>query len=418
MSECSKLHTDTHSIHDLPWVETDYPGTADDATQAELEAVFKFVKQRDEEAFRIRVRDAAKKKVAKERAALRGEDRPLRIVTRSGLVNLPQQTWLIEGFVVSEAVGIIYGPSMAKKSFIVIDMAACIATGKTSFHGRRVDKPYSKVLYIVGEGVGSMDKRLSGWEQENHAPIPEDRLHLLDRMVVMTDGDDFDWLLGLVTREKYGLIIVDTLRKAAGDSDENSAAERGALIDNMYRLARASEGTVLAVAHPGHDKSRMRGSYTQIGDTDFMIKVGEDDGKVTLESEKLKDDETGKILALKPEVIRLNDGETTLVLRDVTFTGNPNFIFSTGGVHDHIWAYLKEVESLNEWTSTADLIKDVSAHKDVSPRTVRRALNTLVDANLVIQRQGTEGRGIRGYYKASDQPWPSTATAHPRHQEA
>ena len=51
----------------------------------------------------------------------------------------------------------VFGPSGAKKSFLVYDLACCIATGK-DWHGHRVKQ--GNVLIIAGEGHGGLNRRL------------------------------------------------------------------------------------------------------------------------------------------------------------------------------------------------------------------------------------------------------------------
>ena len=58
----------------------------------------------------------------------------------------------------------VFGPSAAKKSFLVYDLACCIATGK-DWHGNRVKQ--GAVLIICGEGHGGLNRRLKDCEKYN-----------------------------------------------------------------------------------------------------------------------------------------------------------------------------------------------------------------------------------------------------------
>lgn len=65
--------------------------------------------------------------------------------------------WLIDGLIERSDLGLIFGTSGSGKSFIVLDMAYCIAAG-IPYHGRATKK--TGVLYVCGEGHSGLQKRI------------------------------------------------------------------------------------------------------------------------------------------------------------------------------------------------------------------------------------------------------------------
>jgi RecA-family ATPase len=70
--------------------------------------------------------------------------------------------WLIKGVLPAADIVTIFGASGSGKSFIVLEMAACIALG-TPWRGRRVKK--GRVVVIAAEGSGSYGKRIKALAQ-------------------------------------------------------------------------------------------------------------------------------------------------------------------------------------------------------------------------------------------------------------
>ena len=84
------------------------------------------------------------------------------------LRNMPPIDWVIgdgdSGIITQHGLSVMYGAPGAGKSFVALDMALSISTG-TPWQG--IPTRQGKVLYIAGEGVGGLGKRLKAWEAHN-----------------------------------------------------------------------------------------------------------------------------------------------------------------------------------------------------------------------------------------------------------
>ena len=81
--------------------------------------------------------------------------------------------WLIEGVIPVGAFTALYGPPGSFKSFIALDIAEAIATGR-SWMGNGVSEP-GAVLYIAGEGFGGVGARIKAIKQHHQTKY---QLHL------------------------------------------------------------------------------------------------------------------------------------------------------------------------------------------------------------------------------------------------
>lgn len=77
----------------------------------------------------------------------------------------PKTNWLIKPYLDEGALAMLFVEPGSMKSFLAIDMAYCIATGK-EWHGYPVRKS-GPVFYIAGEGFTGLSKRLRAWSLAN-----------------------------------------------------------------------------------------------------------------------------------------------------------------------------------------------------------------------------------------------------------
>jgi hypothetical protein len=78
--------------------------------------------------------------------------------------------WAIRNYLPLDTTAILYGESGAGKSFMALDMALHVATGR-EWHGHKVRQ--GAVFYIAGEGVGGMGARCKAWTIANNEPMTE-----------------------------------------------------------------------------------------------------------------------------------------------------------------------------------------------------------------------------------------------------
>lgn len=291
----------------IPW-RTDAELEADDAEASAMLAQTRFYENVSKEATRIRVREAAHERIRAEKVeSTNFNDYYL---DRAALLDLPTPDPLIEKVLPRHAYAILRGRDQSLKSFVAIDWACCLATGKP-WQGHHTEP--TRVLYIAGEGAHGLAARIAAWEYAWGRNVLPEMLTIRRAALNMHQpGPAFDHLLAHVTTGGYGLVIVDTLRRVSGAADGNSS-EMGLVIDNLDRIKQATAGgSVLVVAHTGKSEgSDTRGFSGIEDDADVVWAAKRDEMFLTLELTKMKDGPDGRSIHL----------EATRTLTSLTLSG-------------------------------------------------------------------------------------------------
>ena len=216
-------------------------------------------------------------------------------LTLGELRQLPPPDWLVHDAVVSDGLTILYGEPGAGKSFIALDIAVRIAMG-WDWHGLKT-KPVG-VLYIAGEGVRGIGKRVAGWALHHKTDIDAIPLVVMPIAAQLLEAGERAKLIRTIDEVKrklsfeVGLTIVDTVSRSIAGSDENGQETMSAFVKGCDEIKAHTGGAMIGIHHSGKDKERgMRGSTVLLGACDAAIRLSKEEGVVTLEFEKQKDAE-------------------------------------------------------------------------------------------------------------------------------
>jgi len=234
-------------------------------------------------------------------AALNTERRRLRdyLLSADDLDKIPPVRWLIDGLLPEDAIALLYAEPGAGKSFIALDWAAHLATGKEAWQGRAL-RPDTRVLYIYAEGAPGLRKRRDAWCTYHHggAKIGTNLMFLVRAANFLSLAhwdpsveaeDDWTELLGIVAELRPHLIIVDTMSRAIPGKDENDQATMSLLVDRIDHLRETSHGaTVLLIHHANAGGTRERGSTVIPGAINTRIWLNQEN---ILKVTKQKDDQ-------------------------------------------------------------------------------------------------------------------------------
>lgn len=235
--------------------------------------------------------------------------------------------WLLDGFLTSDTLAMLYGESTAMKSFVALDMGLCVASG-TSWHGAKVSRP-GPVAYVAAEGGVGMRKRIRAWATEHKlkTPVP---FFTLPEPAALPDGPDMDALvLGLEEiAAQHGplrLVVLDTLARTFGGLDENSSQHMGMYVAALDRLRLTFKCAVLVIHHTGlADPRRARGSSVLRAALDWEMSLEVKDEVRTLTVTKSKDYEPPAPRGFKPKSVGIGwpdpatGGELTSCVLELT----------------------------------------------------------------------------------------------------
>lgn len=210
------------------------------------------------------------------------EELPPPIPLIDGLLNLDSESWII-------------GPPGSKKSFVALDMAGAVSTGRP-WQGR--DVLAGDVVMIVAEGSAGIGKRIKAYRQ-THGPIGT--VHVLPRPVQAKDAGAWAVLVEACRRLAPVLVVVDTQHRVTVGLEENSATDMGYYIQAVGAIRKATGACVLTVHHTGRKGGDARGSSALDGAQDTELTVVPDGGhklRALLKITKQKELEEGDPIRL------------------------------------------------------------------------------------------------------------------------
>ena len=211
---------------------------------------------------------------------------------------------LVENYLDQGAMSVLYGESNTGKTFVAMDIAYHIASGK-EWNGHRVTQ--GAVLYVAAEGGKSAENRIEALKR--HFGTPDFPLYLVPCSVDLLRPDaDTKPLIQLLQQATTAegvtirMIVVDTLSRAIAGGNENSPDDMGAFVRNVDRVRSAANAHLMVVHHSGKDKAKgARGHSLLRAATDTEIEIA--DG--TLAVTKQRDMEMTKPSAFELKQIDL-----------------------------------------------------------------------------------------------------------------
>lgn len=225
-----------------------------------------------------------------------------RLLSGADLCNAPPMRWMVRGVLPLEGLAALYGASGSGKSFLMLDIAAAVAGGAYEWFGRRVTQ--APVTYVCLEGEAGTGKRVKAWSLHHNKAVP-DCLRFITQPFDLLSDDVADLARAVIAGGGAGgLVILDTLNRAAPGADENSSVDMGNLIAAAKELQSLTGGLVLLVHHTGKDSTKgLRGHSSLYAALDGAIEVTANDSRRAWSVAKSKDDITGDAHPFKLEIV-------------------------------------------------------------------------------------------------------------------
>ena len=225
-----------------------------------------------------------------------------KLLSGADLCNAPPMRWTVRGVLPVDGLAALYGASGSGKSFLILDMGCAVAGGAAEWFGRRVKQ--APVTYACLEGEAGMGKRVKAWSLHHGKPIP-DALRFITEPFDLLSGDVPELAKGMIAGGGAGgVVIIDTLNRAAPGADENSSVDMGNIIAAAKQLQSLIGGLVLLVHHTGKDTTKgLRGHSSLYAALDCAIEVIKTDTRRAWSVAKSKDDVTGDAHPFKLEIV-------------------------------------------------------------------------------------------------------------------
>lgn len=246
-----------------------------------------------------------------------------RILHGDGILAVQPKAPLVADWLDVGDMAAMFGPPGAGKSFMSIDLAACVALGR-EWHGHGVHQ--GPVLYIIAEGAQGVPGRWAAWKAHNDHQGDIPGIHWLPMRINLRDRE---WSRGVAEAAldlQPVLIIVDTLARTFSGGNENASEHMGEYIAGVDDLRELTGATVLIIHHSGKDVSAGgRGHSSLLGALDAELALKRTGRRMfTVESTKQKDKEEKAATAFRlvpaaeSVAVELDDTPEAATMADIT----------------------------------------------------------------------------------------------------
>jgi len=212
-----------------------------------------------------------------------------KLLSDGDLEALPDPVSIVEGVAFADNLISVVGQPGTYKTFILLELAFCIAVG-ADWHGRRVKQ--GPVVYIAAEGRHGIGKRFRACKAAYQYTGATDVLFLPESVLIDTAGDVAE-LVQAITNQLPAApvaVMIDTLNRNM-EGDESKTKEMGLFVRGCDSIRKLTGASVFIAHHTGWEFQRSRGSISLPAAVDTEILLLKDDWRVTLKCTKQKDAE-------------------------------------------------------------------------------------------------------------------------------
>ena len=185
-----------------------------------------------------------------------------------------------DGLLLPKTLLLVAGPSKARKTFLVVNMAIALSIGK-SFSIFKITSAH-KVLVLSAEGgyypnrdrIKTMFKQMKSDDDESETTDNKNLNFCFDSRIKLDDEEDYENIKKYLEAHKPDILIIDPFVKFH-NMDENSATYMIQILDKFRRLIEDHNISIILVHHLGKQyKNGARGSSTILGEYDSSISMG------------------------------------------------------------------------------------------------------------------------------------------------
>lgn len=307
-----------------------------------------------------------------------------KVLDREGLRGMTGNRYLIKGVLDFDSESWLIGASGGFKSFVAVDWACHVATGR-QWWGRRIRK--GRVLYVVAEGAKAFGKRIDAWEVANGVDVTDMLVMpapVQARASGVRDTVSYDWitLCRMAAEDGFDLVILDTQARMTVGLEENSNTAMGVWIEAVRMLREATKACILVVHHTGRNGMDARGASALDGAQDAEWKVARNGPKAKrlakLSCEKSKDGNDDQTFDFQAHIVELGEDEdgdpiTSLVLRQTTAENAEHL--SEEGKEQEFAGYDHELNLTSNQVEVMDVLREVIDHRGTTKSAILRIVN-------------------------------------------
>jgi hypothetical protein len=208
---------------------------------------------------------------------------------------------------------VCYGPSNKGKTFVILDLLVCVATGRT-FRDLEVDQ--GAVIYVALEGDAGAQNRIEALRRTGRL-TNDDPFYFIFVPVNLMKREHAEMLAESIrqaaerSKMPVKLVAIDTLARAMAGADENSGKDMTIAVESIDAVRAATGAHVLCVHHSGKDEARGARGHSSLRaaiDTELEVTRAEGSNISVMSVVKQRDLPTGPPMpfTLNPVVLGIN----------------------------------------------------------------------------------------------------------------
>ncbi|MFW5642262.1 MAG: AAA family ATPase [Roseicyclus sp.] len=295
-------------------------------------------------------------------------------------VRPPEQRWLVERLWAERAVGIVGGEPKCCKSFLALDVAVSVASGRPCLRRYPVRQPGPVLLFAAEDALHVVRERVTGICAAAGVDLDSLPLHVITAPTVRLDlARDQKRLRHTVEQLRPRLLVLDPFVRLHR-VDENAAADVAPLLAYLRQLERELETAVLLVHHARKGAAHARAGQALRGSSELHA-WGDSNLYLRRRGEALlmavEHRAAAPIEALALELRAERDALALRIVEDAAVTEERD----PPTAHERVEAALA---NLDEPVSRREL----RAECRMRMATLCEALNDLVEAGRVVERDG------------------------------
>jgi hypothetical protein len=177
--------------------------------------------------------------------------------------------WLIDGLWADSAVGVLGGEPKCCKSFLALDVAVSVASGKPCLGQFAIPRPGPVLVYPAEDSLPTVQRRLLGIAAARGTMLADLPVHVITAPRVRLDApEDRRRLTATVDMVRPRVVILDPLIRLHS-IDENVASEVAPLLGYLRELERTFAVGVMLVHHARKDSRGARPGQALRGSSDL-----------------------------------------------------------------------------------------------------------------------------------------------------
>jgi len=234
---------------------------------------------------------------------------------------MPDEQYLIGGWIPETGVGLLFGKWGTFKTFVGFDWALHLAFGLADWHGAKLPGEPCDVLIIAREGRAGFVKRVDAFMRHHGIEKDTDRIVFMRSSISFLDDAGFADLMQKIkaTGRKFKFVMVDTVGRVLPGADMAKEQPITLFMERLQQVGEIAGGVAVGVHHENKSGDANGSMYFQ-NHSDFMFSTSRDGEHLAgmIKCQKMKEDDDGWSRGFTLAKVWLDEMKSSLVVESIS----------------------------------------------------------------------------------------------------